>query len=352
MCVLFCSVYFELSVLGKSHKNNTHTYIYIYISIDVTPDVCVGPAWHTMDLLATVQNIHERNELIALLRTQNATCTKKRPRAEISLPTSATGPKKYLQEAADILGRYMAAETPPPVLEDTASKLLHNVRTQNYCVDCCKPKLIDVFESTSICKQCGVVEVHMDISEFDEYKDRRRSTIAYDRTPLYLKYLQQFSNAGQLPIPQAALDTVQLAYFKNDVLLRHKIRPTPVIQILKDAGLGRHAAFAYRICKLMNQETTAQLTRDIIDALVHRFTLLTSAFRTLATEIETKGKFMNFEFITRQFLYMQNLPELAHHFSLHKTKNVLYRAEQRMEQYCLSLSITYPTMRWQVTFSR
>lgn len=196
------------------------------------------------------------------------------------------------------------------------------------CAICQKEKIICVEESLLMCTECGVTNftVVSNNEERAENTDRSKGT-PYERAPLYRKYLMQFHENAPDP-PQEVIETIYKHLFKVHMMLSTKVKPTPIAQILRAEKLQRWAPYSVRISKVINKDHIVALTQELIDKLVYRFEKITKAFDK--TKLNQRKKIMNFEFLTKQFLLMEDEPELARWFCCHKTRNVLNQADSRL----------------------
>ena len=210
--------------------------------------------------------------------------------------------------------------------------------------DICKKCNVDFInlseESMNICPSCGHNEHHLFCkSDFIESEDGRKQT--YERSPLYRKYLMQFHEDAIDP-PTDVLEKIYKQLSKIHIMLPSKVKPTPIIQILRDEGLTKWVPFSIRIVKKINQEPIAKLSDELIDRLVLRFQKITKAFTF--TKNKNRKKILNFEFLTKQFLLMENRADISEWFGVHKTRQVLFNADKRLQECCKI--INDDTLNW------
>jgi hypothetical protein len=282
---------------------------------------------------------HERKHLMSQLENDRNQIVKnsfgrKRARLEYVIPNIS----RPQSDETSIITRSLL--NLPPTFD-------HNISKESYtCSECNKLLIVDNIESTSICRSCGLTFANIDFLEPEGIRIKKKD-IEYERAPLYSKYLQQFSSFVMGQVPQEILETIFNQLYASHLLNRQRIKPTPIISMLKTNKLNDYVPFAYKISKIMNREEMVYLSDEIIQKLNRRFVVLTSLFKNTVQET---GKFLSFEFLTRQFLLMEGEKSLANNFSIHKTKQVLLRAEQRLEKYCKLLNS--PSQPWFVTYYR
>jgi hypothetical protein len=178
-----------------------------------------------------------------------------------------------------------------------------------------------------VCPKCGGCEdlIYCSSDFVDTIEPKASSP--YLRAPLYRKYLMQFHEEA----PEIPLNVIEVVYrqlSKVHMMLTTKVKPTPIAAILRDEKLQKWTSFSQKIAKMINNEPISAFSQALIDRLVKRFEKITPAFNK--TKDAKRKKIMNFEFLTRQFLYMDNLPHLAENFACHKTRLVLNQADNRL----------------------
>lgn len=188
-------------------------------------------------------------------------------------------------------------------------------------------------ESVNMCPKCGnsehVIYCNSDFIQNEDFKNN-----PYERGPLYRKYLMQFHES----IPDLPDDVINIVYrnlSKVHIMLSSRVKPTPICQILRQEGLQKWAPMAVRIAKIINCEPIVKLSSELIDRLVLRFNKIAQAFSL--TKKKERKKIMNFEFLTKQFLIMENRPDLSEWYNLHKTRTVLFSADTRFEKCCKAM---------------
>lgn len=191
------------------------------------------------------------------------------------------------------------------------------------CSDCKQHFVFDVRSHKASCPSCGISK---NIIYCKQDMKRDYQTYVYRRIPLYRRFLKQFS----IKIKEIPRHVIETCY--NDLLnIRTptdiKVRVTPILSILRKHKLQQWTYMSIRITKELNNQPIPLLTEDQISVLGHRFCLINRAFISLSKE---RKKILNFEYLTKQFLYMEGLTELADKFTYHKTKAVLDMANSLM----------------------
>jgi hypothetical protein len=106
-------------------------------------------------------------------------------------------------------------------------------------------------------------------------------------------------------------------------------------------------AFSVQIARVINNKPIIQIQTSLVDRLRERCSVLVRV-----TEASPRLKFMNFEFLTKQFLFMEKRPDLASFFHPHKTPSVLLQAEKMLHIACAKLNKNNNNkFEWFVTFN-
>lgn len=212
------------------------------------------------------------------------------------------------------------------------------------CETCEIDQMHCVEESLLICPRCGNTNITV-LSNDDDKIDGcdRGKTTPYERSPLYKKYLLQFHENAPNP-PSNVISIIYKHLFKVHMMLSTKVKPTPIAQILRSENLQQWAPYSVRISKIINKEKIACLPNELVEKLVNRFEQITKAFDN--TKLKQRKKIMNFEFLTKQFLFMENRPDLAQTFCCHKTRNVLNQADDRL--YKCSQNLKKDDYKWPI----
>lgn len=212
------------------------------------------------------------------------------------------------------------------------------------CQKCSKRMVVSSAESAHLCPSCGDMRhIIMSVSDYMEGPELVQTT--YERSPLYRKYLRQFQEGSSIPPPDV-IKKVCLEMSKIHMMLPSKVRPTPIAHILRNNNMQRWVPYAVRIAKHINNEPVVVLSQHMIERLVSRFEKVSKAFSN--SDMKDRKKIMNFEFLTRQFLFMEKRPDLAELFSCHKTRTVLKQADRRLTVCSRKLKGT-DDLEWNVT---
>lgn len=216
------------------------------------------------------------------------------------------------------------------------------------CPDCGASMLEDSIESKISCEACGTTGRVMYAQAGSEHANTSDKNSQYDRIPLFLRYLKQFE-LGAVHIPEAVLHTVTAGLFDAHMLIHAKCRQAPAIEILRRSGNGKWCTQVLRICRMLNPDRPPDIPRAVIEEVYVRFTILSAVVKTAIT---IKSKFLNFEFLAKQFLIMDGQHKWAEQFSFHKTKTVLIRAESRLNEICQAiLASKVDGRKWFVTYA-
>jgi hypothetical protein len=187
-------------------------------------------------------------------------------------------------------------------------------------------------ESVHVCTRCGSTSdyIHCDTDYIEgDIPDR---SVIYNRTPLYRKYLSQFHEGVKNP-PLTVLDILRMELSKNYCLAGAVIRPTPIIAILKRNKIQNWSWMVGRITRILNGEQVLSLSSRLIQKLVDRFDKI-NKLTTTQDGVKDQKKILNFEFLTKQFLLMENEHIISENYHLHKTRSVLCKADTRFRKLC------------------
>lgn len=202
------------------------------------------------------------------------------------------------------------------------------------CPTCGTERTYDTVESQLSCYNCGLT-IH-----FPETLEGRHGAVTsrntssspggYDRSALYRKHLEQYTLFSS-DIPTDVLDVVKRNLLSMHVMHPSKCKPATIAKLLKHAKLHSWSKHAVRICRQICGQQSGGLTPEIINGLVARFEVVSRVYQKHNT---LKCKFLNFDFLTKQFLYMDGMPRHAALFPFHKTRDVEERAEARLSRIC------------------
>lgn len=215
------------------------------------------------------------------------------------------------------------------------------------CTLCNKDYVYIADECLLTCPGCGGTETVLSDFDANTVVVADTKNTPYERGPLYTKYLMQFYEHAPTPPPEV-INIVYKHLSRVHVMLSTKVKPTPIAQILRNEKLQKWTSFAVRIAKMINQEPVITLTQSLIDRLVDRFNKVATTFAT--TKTLNRKKIMNFEFLTKQFLHMEQRPDLADWFACHKTRSVLKQADNRL-LHCSKILREKDNLNWHVARS-
>lgn len=238
---------------------------------------------------------------------------------------------------------------------DSQRRVIHNKRTAgrycpvyvngSACLVCKGAMMMDTRQTIRTCTKCAIVSFRLEDSLVPTQAKKAVRLGYYNRCTLYRKYIEQFYEQAP-PIPQVVISTICRELFNVHIMCTNKCRPTPVANILRMTNNSQWVSYAVKITRLINNDPPVVFSGDLINRLHLRCSILSS----LDNEDGLKCKFMNFEFLTKQFLCMENELQLAQAFHAHKTPEVLHRAENRLADYCARIP-TPRDMPWFVTFA-
>jgi hypothetical protein len=211
---------------------------------------------------------------------------------------------------------------------------------QNTCSKCHCLYTFDHVTHMNVCTSCGISERVLFVME-DQSQDllvgknpvavieksknnntSKKSTSVYHRSPLYKRYLQQFSSTAP-PIPLEIMKT--LYQYLSNIHLQNSVRcrPTPVATVLRSSGFSKWSNSSVIISKMFNGEPVPKMSDDLINRLVHRFVIIFRAANL--TETSDKQKIPSFEFLTHILLHIEGEQRLAKSFKTHKTRSILLK---------------------------
>jgi hypothetical protein len=336
-----------------------------------TPEININSQTVTENITKYIKGLHKHQEReISLIREEIESTERLLPtltgRVNIHLLLDK---KQHLVDLQDKLSRLILNEQENEFRERVGSitdpggssdkkkqqltiymNIFHNEQQNPVFIDsetCSKCRSYLIFHSdTSIysCHKCGhsqyVLNSNVEIGDPVEV----RTGQVYERTPLYRKYLLQFSeNAPE--IPRDVINKIYKQLTKVHIMSSMSVKPTPIAQILRHEREHKWASYAVRITKMINNEVVPVLTTADIDRLVYRFQRTTEVFEGIISK--DRKKIMNFEFLTRKFLQLDGRNDLAHSFACHKTKTVLTQADTRIIECCHFLKDT-DDLNWDI----
>lgn len=297
-------------------------------------------------LAAVNESLHGRSNIHTLMENRK---TMRKIQSDLDYISKDRPYEEFVETVKPLLNNYPSDNT--DIHQKQQALFLHVFHEEKampcfvdreVCPSCNTHLVTKTQESVLSCPKCGHTEYV--IQSNTEYSDGGEKHNHYERGPLYQKYLMQFHEDAPDP-PQEVIDTVYRHLSKVHIMLSTKVKPTPIAQILRDEKLQQWAQFSVRIAKYINSEPIPSLSGELIGRLVSRFNKITQAFAI--TKMKKRKKIMNFEFLTKQFLFMENRPDLAEWFCCHKTRLVLKQADSRLAR-CSKLLTSGGGMKWDV----
>ena len=195
------------------------------------------------------------------------------------------------------------------------------------CSTCHVPLSYNARCNMLVCMTCGTSCPFLDTrtQEFMVSKNYRRS-------PLYSKYLFQFSDQFQPP------DSDTMALIRSEIDKLHfnipeKLRTTTLIQVLRKCKLSAWVSSSVRLVQILQKKDSPRLPADLVDRLLDRFKEVSKFF----SDNNARKKILSFEYLTNRFMKMEGHHELAKHWKLHKTRDVLLRADRNLRACCDAL---------------
>lgn len=208
----------------------------------------------------------------------------------------------------------------------------------------CNSELVRSVDSKVNCTQCGLsTENIYCMTEYTHITPAEKHN--YKRDQLYLKYLMQYHESVK-EMPDYILNLVYKQLSKVHLMLRARTKPTPIAQILRDAGHQRFVMYAPRIAKTINNEPIPVLSQAVIDRLLFRCKHIIAAFGKIKNNCGRK--IINFEFLTKHLLLMDDETRLARMFYCHKTRTVLNKSQIRLAKCCKILEAENLGLSWKV----
>lgn len=199
------------------------------------------------------------------------------------------------------------------------------------CIQCNGRRLYDYSNAILSCEECGLSIIYQENSETKQFMNGSEPSVTvYDRVMLYKKHIEQYTNA-KVTIPETVIDEVRRLLFNVKINSSSKCKAPLISKMLKENKLGKWSKHSVHISRLVTHGTKEMLSPSIIEKLVRRFDILNRYHREDLTQ---KCKFMNFDFVTKQLLYMEGYSEIAKLFPTHKTADVEGRAQNRLSVIC------------------
>jgi len=210
------------------------------------------------------------------------------------------------------------------------------------CGQCNQHISITTKTSSAVCSRCNIIKTVI-VPKVDYIEKVSNS---YDRSPLFRKYLENFSKAIPDP-PKATL--VQIYEYLSRYHTISAIRPTSVASALKKLGFKQYNSIVIRITKLMLQEPVPILSETLIDRLVTRFDLIVETFNSIRS-CALRKKILNFEYLCSKFLLMERRSDLSEMFNLLKTRRILSSADLKLKDCCEVVQLE-SDLNWDFTSS-
>ena len=260
-------------------------------------------------------------------------------RVQLVRKTSSTASLVYLHKITN----------PDPT---TTVMFSHNSDT---CSSCNEPLLFDHIQYNNICPTCHRVtrvliaseDFSTDILVFKAQTEINISSIKpaiknikINRTPLYRRYLYQFSK--DLPeIPKEVFTLIYLNLSSVHILSSARSKHTPISSIMRNNGMTQYIHQSVRISKLFNGQKIPEMNDVLLDKLVRRFDIICQA-------CANGYKLLPFEMITHILLNMENEHDMADCFSLASSKQVLRKSYSRLEDIVNVCEKIDPTISWKI----
>lgn len=217
------------------------------------------------------------------------------------------------------------------------------LRDVNHCVKCNNPLQISTKTSTILCRTCHSSFTFL----YSKGETREPKAAAYDRVPLFRKYLDNFSASVSDP-PKDVLVQIYEQVSKNH--MSHCIRPSFVASALKVLNLQHYNNIVLRITKRIMQVPVPILSEALIERLLLRFNAIVQTFNSIRS-CALRKKILNFEYLCSKFLLMEYRSDLAEQFNLLKTRNILSSADKKLQDCCESMVDAGSTLNWSFTAS-
>jgi len=214
----------------------------------------------------------------------------------------------------------------------------------NLCSRCKSHIQISTKTSTTVCRTCNIESTFV-FSKTDFFDQSKFST--YDRSPLFRKYLDNFSELVNDP-PKRILVQIYEHLSKSHTI--NSIRPTSVANTIKKLGFTQFNTIIIRITKIMLQDPIPVLSEALIDRLVLRFDKIVETFNSIRS-CALRKKILNFEYLCAKFLLMERRSDLSEMFHLLKTRRILSSADIKLQDCCEAMVEGGSTMNWTFTAS-
>ena len=204
------------------------------------------------------------------------------------------------------------------------------------CPSCQCHRIYNASDSQLSCPSCGLSVYYPDSTEGKTSQAACTTTtvglastqhVTYDRSQLYRKHLEQYM-CESTDIPQSVIDVVKTSVGSTRAT---KCTPTMVGKILKEKQMSKWCKYSVRISRQLCERPMGRLPSLTFEKLMRRFKILVSAYNK---DTQSRCKFLNFDFVTRQFLCMEGEHDLCKLFNFQKTKDVELRSEAKFSRWC------------------
>lgn len=201
--------------------------------------------------------------------------------------------------------------------------------------------------SCIVCQSCASIVPTIRRNELGMHEATSTfGTSGYERHDVYRRYLECNFSETTDEIPQDVLGHVHMELTKVHMMVKAKVRPTPVVTILRKCGMQKWCNHSVRISKILNGEPIPRMSQGLIDVLVWRFAMVSNVFNQIKEDQSSRKKILSFEFLTHKFLLLENEVEMSKTFSSHKTRSVLNDEENRLRQTFERIVEMDASMNW------
>ena len=183
-----------------------------------------------------------------------------------------------------------------------------------------------------VCTSCGLSRVHQNVADgtnVDNNDFHNLNQNVDSRLKAYRKFIEQFSEDVQMP----SADTLNAIVAKLIVLNPHlvKIKPVHISEIVTEIGHSELKPLSLRITWLIERGRVITISSATIQTLLARFREMQDVF--IMQRFKGRIKIINFEYLTRQFLFMEHMPDIARQFEGLRTTR-LFNEDRRLRDIC------------------
>ena len=217
---------------------------------------------------------------------------------------------------------------------------IHQAYNNLVCVQCQANLAVSSSDSKLVCQRCGLCT-----NVEPEHPTETIAISSYNDSG-YNKYLVQFHPHTKNP-PRPVLSLLFYELSKVHMMLDLKINPVAIAQILRKNDCSQWVYMSQRICKLLTAKKIPCLSDHLIYCLVFRY----KQIHTVLAEITSSSKaYLTFEYLTCQFLFMEQLPELAHCFNIYNKSRLVQRKANSILILCCDQlkKIQQSPLNWEV----